>query len=637
MELQQQVVVGGTPLPNRAVFRPVRTNLSEKGRPTEELNQHLATRVRGGAGLVIGPAKMLVDPSASGPWFVNVYDETNIPHLESTGEAVHDEGGKIFGQLTHPGAEATGDWKMQAQRAPSAVASDSTHEMPAPMSVSEIGRMQDSFATAAKNLETAGFDGIELAAGPYSILRQFLSPKFNVRADEYGGTWKQRGRFVNETLSAVKDAVDLPVGLHLSVAELEYGGYEFEDLPEMLTVLDGFDYLSLTVGTASTYTQAHPGIGMEGHNLESEIATAREALDVPIIGQSSLTKRESVDSLFEAGADLVSFTRQLLADEFTVQKIADGDRPKRCIECNQKCLNGVFADAHGGHVECVINPRTGRENELQPISTLERAETNGEVLVIGGGPAGMRFATVASQRGHSVTLKEASAELGGQLKLAAHGILKSFDRSLEDLRADLENSAVTVQTKEPVEAGDVSDKWDAIVVATGATLSTVDHRDFEGEVTDALDILRGEPTGEDVLLIDENRWVITMQVGLELAAHDADVEIVTEDHYPGFRTEQPNLPTLVANLQAQGVEFTGNVEVEEVGTDGTVKMHDIYTGDVQTRNPDTVVYAGRRHAEESVYIELADRFKDVYRIGDAVSPRKLDRAYYDAEDLARRL
>lgn len=637
MDLEQEAAVAGTSMSNRAVFRPVRTNLAEKGRPTDKLNQHLAARVRGGVGLVVGPAKMLVDPSASGPWFVNAFEEDVIPSLASTSEAVHAEGGRIFGQLTHPGAEATGDWEMQAQRAPSAVASNSTYEMPAPMSATEIESLQDSFAKAAENLEQAGFDGVELAAGPYSVLRQFLSPKFNVREDEYGGSWKHRGRFVNETLAAVRGVVDIPVGLHLSVAELEYGGYGVEDFSDILAVLDGFDYLSLTTGTASTYTQAHPGIGMDGHNLESEIAIAKETVDVPIIGRSSLTTKQSADSLLEAGANFVSFTRQLLADEFTVQKILAGERTNRCIECNQKCLNGVFADAHGGHVECVINPRTGREKELQPISTLEETETKETVLVIGGGPAGMRFATIASQNGHSVTLKEEAEELGGQLKLAAQGILESFERSLKDLKADLEDSNVTVETGESVQAGDVSDKWGSIVVATGAPLSTVSHREFDGEVTDALDILRGEETGAEVLLIDENRWVITMQVALELAAQNVNLEIVTEDHYPGFRTEQPNLPTLVANLQAKGVEFTGNKEVDEVAADGTVRLHDIYTGDVQTRTPDSVVYAGRRSAEESVYLELADRFEDVYRIGDAVSPRKLDRAYYDAEDLARRL
>ncbi|MDR5655947.1 FAD-dependent oxidoreductase [Halodesulfurarchaeum sp. HSR-GB] len=637
MDLQQEVEIVGTPISNRAVFRAVRTNLAENGHPTEELNEHLAARARGGVGLVVGPAKMLVDSSASGPWFVDAYDTDVVPALERTARSIHEAGGTVFGQLTHPGAEATGDWEMQAQLAPSAVASDSTYEMPTPMSHDDIERLQRSFGTAAKNLSNAGFDGVELAAGPYSILRQFLSPKFNVREDEYGGSWENRARFVNEVLDTVSKAIDEPVGLHLSLAEMEYGGYEYEDIPDLLNAIDGFDYLSVTVGTASTYTQGHSGIGMDSPGLESGIETVSDIVDVPLIGRSPLTTGDSTRDLLDAGADLVSFTRQLLADENTVQKLQEGVRPKQCIKCNQKCLEGVFADAHGGHVECVINPRTGREAELDPIQSLPEVNYKQNILVVGGGPAGMRFATVASQRGHNVTLRERKDKLGGQLTVAAQGILSPIERALEDLKSDLIETEVAVETGQEVRAKDISNEWDAIVVATGAPISTKEGYDFEEKVVDAVDVLQGEETADEVLLIDENRWIITMQVGLELARRGTDLEIVTEDHYPGFRTEQPNLPTMVASLQAQGVDFIGNHEVDEITDDGTVTMHHIYSGTTQSRKPETIVYAGRRSANESLYLELSNGHDDVYRIGDAVSPRKLDRAYYDAEDLARRL
>jgi 2,4-dienoyl-CoA reductase (NADPH2) len=113
--------------------------------------------------------------------------------------------------------------------------------------------------------------------------------------------------------------------------------------------------------------------------------------------------------------------------------------------------------------------------------------------------------------------------------------------------------------------------------------------------------------------------------------------MVSTDHYPGFRTEQPNLPGFVAALQAQGATFTGNHAADAVDADGTVTLRNTLTGDTATREPDTVVVAGRRQADEALYLELDETRDDVYRVGDAVSPRKLDRAYYDGELLARRL
>lgn len=641
MDLYEQSKVAGTVVSNRAVFRPVRTNLCENGIPTDELTSHLAARARGGVGLVVGPAEMLVDGSANGPSYVDAHDPNVVSALSETVETVHDSGSAIFGQLTHPGAEATGDTEMQAQRAPAAQPSTATYEMPTPMEVDEIESVQRSFVDAAENLVAAGCDGVELSAGPYAILRQFLSPKFNTREDEYGGDWGDRARFVNETLAVVRDAVDVPVGLHLSLAELEYGGYGFDDVPEMLTELEGFDYLSCTVGTATTFAQTHAGVGAEAPNLVDAVATAVTCVDVPVMGRTPFTDREAADELLDVGAEFVSFTRQLLADAESVAKWRAGERTTRCIQCNQKCLEGVYGHAHGGHVECAVNPRTGRETEFPPESDLPSTELVQRVLVVGGGPAGMRFATLASRRGHDVTVKETREELGGQLTLATQGPLDPFSRAHEDLKADLRDSDTTVELGTEVTPDDVGTEWDAVVVATGAPLSTTGHREFSGEVIDALDVLAGNADedltdAQDILLLDENRWVITMQAGLDLAAR-GDLEIVTADHYPGFRTEQPNLPNFVAGLQAQGATFTGNHEIEDVHTDGTVTLRNTLSGETVSRNPDAVVYAGRRSADESLYLDLAEERENVYRIGDAVSPRKLDRAYHDAEQLARRL
>ncbi|WP_144926844.1 oxidoreductase [Halorubrum salsamenti] len=637
MDLSEQGALDGLTVRNRGVFRPVRTRLVEDGKPTDALATHLAARAAGGAGLVIGPAGMLVHPSASGPAFVDAYDDGSLPGLTSVADAIHAHDSHIIGQLTHTGAESRGDWEMQPQLAPASSPSDAAYEMPKQMTQADINSVLDGFATAANNLDRAGFDGVELAAGPFSVLRQFLSPRYNTRDDEYGGGWNDRARFVNEALSRVTDSVDGPVGLHLSLAELEYGGYEFDDIPDLLDSVEGFDYLSCTVGSYATYNQTHAGISASAPDLLDPITTATDLVDAPVIGRLPFTSVEDADALFDAGVDFVSFTRQLLADAETLSKAAASDRHNRCIQCNQKCLEGVYGHAHGGHVECVVNPRTGRETDLAALSAVDPTALPQRVLVIGGGPAGLRFASIAADRGHDVTLREASDSLGGQLGLAAEGPLEPFTRAAEDLEAAVSDADVKVELNSPVSGDTVDSSWDTVVVATGATRPDVSTYDFEGEVVNAFDVLEGASVGDDVLLFDENRWIITVQTGLTLLDMGSTVEMVSSDHYPAFRTEQPNLPGFVAALQAQGAEFTGNHTVDAVSADGTVTLRNTLTGETMTREPDTVVVAGRRHADEDLYLELAELRDDVYRIGDAISPRKLDRAYYDGEQLARRL
>jgi len=636
MDISDPGTLQSLSVPNRGVFRPVRTRFVDDGYPTEELAAHLGARAAGGAGLVVGPAQMLVHPSASGPAFVDAYDDEAVPALATVADAVHDHDAKIIGQLTHTGAESQGDWEMQPQLAPSASPSDAAYEMPKTMSQDEIDAVLAGFADAAANLDAAGFDGVELAAGPFSVLRQFLSPRYNARDDGYGGDWDARARFVNEALATVVDETDGPVGLHLSLAELEYGGYEFDDVPEILDAVSRFDYLSCTVGSHATYNQTHAGVSTSAPGLLDPIATAADAVDEPVIGRLPFTTVDDADALFDAGAEFVSFTRQLLADAQTLANARADERYDRCIQCNQKCLQAVYGHAHGGHVECVVNPRTGRETELPAFADIEATALPQHVLVVGGGPAGLRFAATAAERGHDVTLREASDSLGGQLNLAAQGPLAPFERAAEDLEAAVRDAEVTVKLESPVSADDVDHSWDAVVVATGATRPETGDR-FEGDVVDAFDVLDGAEVGEDVLLFDENRWIITVQTGLELLGRGASLEMVSGDHYPAFQTEQPNLPGFVAALQAQGTEFTGNHTVDSVAEDGTVTLRNTLTGDTSTREPDSVVVVGRRQADESLYLELDERRDDVYRVGDAVSPRKLDRAYYDGELLARRL
>jgi 2,4-dienoyl-CoA reductase (NADPH2) len=580
---------------------------------------------------------MLVHPSTSGPAYIDAYRDSVVDDLAAVAEAVHDAGSPIVGQLTHTGGEETGDWEMQPQLAPSPSPSDAAYEIPKSMTQEDIAAIQDGFVTAARNLEAAGFDGVELAANPFSVLRQFLSPRFNERDDEYGGDLEGRARFVNETVDAVSDAVDGPVGVHLSLAELVYGGYGFEDAPDIVEAISGFDYLSCTVGTRSTFNQTHAGNADGEPPLVDGIASVVPTVDVPVMGRAAFTSVEDADRILDAGAEFVAFTRQLLADPETLDAVANDAAYDRCIQCNQKCLEGIYGHAHGGTVECVVNPRTGRELDLPPVAEAEPAAIPRRVLVVGGGPAGLRFSAIAQRRGHDVTVREGADQLGGQLNTAATGTLEPLGRAVEDLERAVRDAGVTVETGARVDPEDVGSEWDVVVVATGADRPDVSSYGFEGDVVDGFDVLDGATVDDDVLLFDDNRWVIAHQVAAAVLDRGSNLEIATRDHYPGFQTEQANLPGFVAALQARGADFLGNHALDAVDTDGSATLRSTLTGDTTSRSPDDVVVVGRRSADEDLYYALKDSVDELYRIGDAVSPRKLDRAYYDGEILARRL
>jgi 2,4-dienoyl-CoA reductase-like NADH-dependent reductase (Old Yellow Enzyme family) len=248
-----------------------------------------------------GPADMLAHSTSSGPAYIDAYRDSVVDALSVVADAVHEAGSPVIGQLTHTGGYETGDWEMQEQLAPSPSISDAAYEIPKGMDTDDIAEVRNGFATAAENLEAAGFNGVELAANPFSLLRQFLSPRFNNRDDEYGGDLSGRARLANETIDAVADVIDGPVGLHLSLVELVYGGYEFSDAPDTVDVLSGFDYLSCTAGTRSTFNQTHAGAANREPPLVESIESVASIVDLPVMGRAPFTSVDDVTRILDAG------------------------------------------------------------------------------------------------------------------------------------------------------------------------------------------------------------------------------------------------------------------------------------------------------------------------------------------------
>ncbi len=639
--------IGPVRAKNRIVSSGHDTVMAVDGVPGEQLLAYQLARARGGVGLIVVQVAG-VHPSARYTSHVLMADDDScIPAFRRLADTVHSHGALVFQQLFHDGRELmeSEDGTLPVALAPSAVPNERFHVMPRAMPVRQVQEMVQCYGDAAARMRAAGYDGVEIVASHGYLPAQFLNPRTNVRSDAYGGDASGRLRFLQETIAAVRAAVGdgLAVGIRISVGEESSGGLTTDEALDALARLDGtLDYVSVVAGSSATLAGSDhivpPMTRAPGYTAPLS-ARVKQVVSCPVMVAGRINQPQDAELVLARGdADACAMTRALICDPELPVKADAGrlEEIRACIGCNQACI-GHF---HAGYpISCIQHPETGRERQY---GVRRPATTARDVLVVGGGPAGLKAAAVAAERGHRVTLMEAARRLGGQVRLAQEVPGRAeFGGAITNLQGEAERAGVKVVLDAMVDRSVVEDLApDVVVVATGAVprvpeLEVMD----EPVVRTAWDVFSGcaLPAGRVVVADWRCDWN-GLGAAIALAQQGHKVTLGVTGYHAGQRLQQYVRDDMITEAVRRGVTIVPLVRVMGVDADAVYFQH-VLTGEpVVIDNVAVLVLAQGHLPVDGLLRELEDGgLVEVHGIGDCLAPRTVEEAVLEGLQVASRL
>lgn len=573
-------------------------------------------------------------------------------------KVVHDHGGVIVAQQNHFGVNGESD-AMDDYRylqGPSPVESPVFNEKPRPMDEGAMQEVAEYWARCCAISREAGFDGVEVHLAHSYLLHEFLTPLFNKRTDEYGGSLENRIRFPVQVIRSVRERVgeDFVVGIRVCVDDLVEGGLRPEDTARIAHEIEQtglIDYVNTTVATYHGIGSAIPSSDIDEGWTRDKVATVKEAVDLPVFLVGGIKDPQFAEEVLSSGdADMVAMTRAQIAEPEYANKVKEGreDEIIHCIRCNQGCIGRLF---EGKPITCILNPATGREQRLGK-DTLRPAADPGQWLVVGGGPAGMKSAEVLAKRGHRVTLLERADRLGGQVNYILQTPRRdTFRWIIEDLSNRMDKQGVDVRLNTEADPEMVEDlNPDGVILATGSrplengwssvapTTETMPGSE-QSHVRSGLDVLEDPDTfGERVCLIDNQGDRYASGVAEVLLNQGRSVHMVSR-----FQSLFPELLTTLdqgfvyKRTMEHGLEYTLNHWVKQIGESEAV-VYNMYTGEEQTLGPfDHFVLMTGHESRNGLYEQLEERVRPLHRVGDCKAPRRIGHAIYEGELAGREI
>ena len=456
--------LGFTVLKNRVLMGSMHTGLEEAPDGFERLAAFYAARARGGVGLIVtgGIAPNEAGCIAAGAAKLNTEAEAEN-HLIVT-RAVHQAGGKIVMQILHAGRYAFNEKLVSA----SAIKAPINVFKPRALSESEIIEHIQDYARCAFLARQAGYDGVEVMGSEGYLVNQFIVKKTNNRTDRWGGSYENRIRFPVEIVRQVREKAgpDFIIIYRLSMLDLVKNGSSWEEVVLLARKIEQAGATIINTGIGWHEARV-PTIATVVPRAAFTWVTARMKgqISIPLVTSNRINMPETAEAVLARGdADMVSMARPFLADADFINKAATGrsDEINTCIGCNQACLDHIFL---GRISSCLVNPRACHETELRFQPTVQSKK----IAVVGSGPAGLSFATVAALRGHAVTLFEKNGILGGQLNMANQIPGKEeFNETLRYYKRQLTISGVQTRLNTTASIANLRPgKYEAVVLASG--------------------------------------------------------------------------------------------------------------------------------------------------------------------------
>ena len=653
--------VGGVTIRNRVMQTGHSKQFSHEGVDSGRNLSYLVERAQGGIGLMITGNRFVHPTSSAGaPRFSWAFLPKAIDADRRITTAVHDHGATIFAQLNHFGLNGSSENvdDLRVLWGPSAVASPDYGEVPKVMEREDMDELCDWWALSAEFSREGGFDGVEVHLSHAYLLHQFLSPLYNQREDEYGGSLTNRLRLPLEVVARVRTRVgrDFVVGVRINLSDFVVGGMNIDDAVSVARALEAsrdIDYINVTAGGY------HDGLfnaiataDQEDGWLVPLTAQVKHAVEhVPVFVVGGLQDPVTAEGIIANGdADMVAMTRAQIADPEWANKVRDGREAElyRCIRANQGCISRSF---RGLPISCTVNPAAGREARLSP-TRLAPAERPGRWLVIGAGPAGLKAAETLAQRGHSVTVLERAERPGGQVNLiAAAPGRESFAFVINDLLRQLRRLGVNLRLGEDVDPERVVEEAaDGVILATGAVPDRTGYtsiaplvRQLPGlgrsSVFTTWDVMGGDAKpGRRVVVLDDDGTRHVAGAVEVLLDHGHEVEVVTR-----FGAVFPHLATtldlgeMYTRLVEKGMRYIVNSWAREIH-ENSLDIADIFTGHPRRLDSvDSIVLATKPRANDALYHLLKERLPILHRIGDCLAPRRLDHAIYEGVIAGREL
>ncbi|RQW45883.1 NADPH-dependent 2,4-dienoyl-CoA reductase [Novosphingobium sp. LASN5T] len=662
-----ELAIGPHRLKNRIIMGSMHTGLEDVPDAAERLAAYFVDRVKGGVGTIITGG---IAPHVTGGVGAKLSEPSEVPLHRHVTDAVHaaDPDVKICMQILHTGPLAhTPDCV-----APSPVKSRIGAYVPRELDDAGIEEMIAAFANCAKLAREAGYDGAEIIGSAGYLISTFLVEKTNQRTDRWGGSWENRMRFPLEVVRRVRVAVgpDFLLIFRISAMDMLQGGLAWDEVVSLAKALEaeGVDVISTHFCWHESFV---PTIATMVPRAAFTQVTGRlrKELSIPLITSNRINMPDVAEAVLARGdADLVSMARPMLADPDLVNKAREGreDEINTCIGCNQACLDHTFTRQL---TSCLVNARACRETEI----VMRPAQPRKRIAVVGAGPAGLAFSTLAAERGHDVTLFDAADEIGGQFNLAKRIPGKEeFHETLRYFRRMIDVHGVTLKLGTRVDAAMLADGgFDEIVIATGIAprrpdLHGIDHP----KAVRYIDVIAGAAqVGRKVAIMGAGG--IGFDVA-ELITHQGtsaalDIDVFAREWGIDFRNHPRGgvtgvEPAVARNdrevtlmqrkattvgkglgrttgwthrltLQRRGVRMVGGVEYLRIDDAG---LHTLVEGQPVLFDVDTVIVCAGQEPARGLHDDLAAAGIRSHLVGGACEAAELDakRAIRQATELA---